>query len=182
VIGIAAPFGLPDKNAWSATITAIRANRSLLDDPDPVSNVITMVTNALRAALTHSCKTYGETFEAQTERIQNNPVWQKLSDQKQQALLASAGAVERTAPMTDTDEKLLNTLESSSLANWQSQTDALAAQFGKALANAIIEAEPKARRISLSTATIHDPAELEAWLHKSKIAIEAALKDGPVIL
>ncbi|NTW98606.1 MAG: BREX system P-loop protein BrxC [Geobacteraceae bacterium] len=179
---IAQASGLPDKSAWSATITAIRANRSLLDDPDPVSNVITTVTNALRAALSHSCKTYGETFEAQKERIQNNPVWQKLSDQKQQALLASAGAVERTAPVTDTDEQLLNTLESSSLANWQSRTDALAAQFSKALANAIIEAEPKARRISLSTATIHDPAELEAWLHKSKIAIETALKDGPVIL
>ena len=179
---VAQASGLPDKSAWSATITAIRANRSLLDDPDPVSNVITTVTNALRAALSHACKTYGETFEAQKERIQNNPVWQKLSDEKQQALLSSAGAIKREVPVTDTDEKLLNALDSCSLANWQSRTDALAAQFGKALANAIIEAEPKARRISLSTATIHDPAELEAWLHKSKIAIEAALKDGPVIL
>ncbi len=179
---VAQASGLPDKDAWSNTITAIRANRSLLDDPDPVSNVITTVTNALRAALSHSCKTYGETFESQKERIQNNPVWQKLSDEKQQALLSSAGAIKREAPVTDTDEKLLNALDSCSLANCQSRTDALAAQFDKALANTIIEAEPKARRISLSTATIHDPAELEAWLHKSKIAIEAALKDGPVIL
>ena len=179
---VAQASGLPDKEAWSGTITAIRANRSLLDDPDPVSNIITIVTMALRAALTLSYKTYSETFEAQKERIQYNPVWQKLSNEKQQALLSSAGAIKREAPVTDSDEKLLNALESCSLANWQSRTDALAAQFSKALANAIIEAEPKARRISLSTATIHDPAELEAWLHKSKIAIEAALKDGPVIL
>ena len=45
-----------------------------------------------------------------------------------------------------------------------------------------VEAEPKARRITLSAATIHDQAELDAWLDKSKTAIAAALKDGPVIL
>ena len=50
------------------------------------------------------------------------------------------------------------------LATWQAQTDALPAQFDKALSAAIIEAEPKARRIALSAATIHDQAELDAWL------------------
>ena len=66
--------------------------------------------------------------------------------------------------------------------NWQSQTDALAAQFDKALATAIIEAEPKARRIALAGATIHNQGELDEWLNKSRNAIESALKDGPVIL
>jgi hypothetical protein len=68
------------------------------------------------------------------------------------------------------------------LANWQAQTDALPAQFDKALAAAIIEAEPKARRVSLGAATIHNKAELDAWLNQSKDVIEAALKAGPVIL
>jgi len=80
------------------------------------------------------------------------------------------------------DEQLLSALQSCSLANWQSRTDALTAQFDKALAAAIIEAEPKARRIELAAATMHNQAELDAWLDKSKTAIEAALKDGPVIL
>jgi len=87
-----------------------------------------------------------------------------------------------TASATDSDEQLLSELQSCSLANWQSQTDALAAQFAKALAAAIIEAEPKARRVTLTAATIHTQAELDAWLNKSKKAIETALKDGPVIL
>ena len=90
--------------------------------------------------------------------------------------------MQRAAPATGSDEQLLSVLLSCSLANWQSRTDALTAQFDKALAAAIIEAEPKARRVTLATATIHDQAELDAWLNNSKIAIEAALKDGPVIL
>ena len=88
----------------------------------------------------------------------------------------------RTAPTTGSDEQLLAALQSSSLPTWQAQTDALPAQFDKALSAAIVEAEPKARRITLSAATIHDQAELDTWLNKSKTAIEAALKDGPVIL
>ena len=121
-------------------------------------------------------------FVAQTARINGNAAWQKLTGEKRQSLLSSAGALQRTAPATGSDEQLLSALQSCSLANWQSQTDALAAQFDKALAAAIIEAEPKARRVTLAAATIHDQAELDAWLNKSKTAIEAALKDGPVIL
>ena len=121
-------------------------------------------------------------FVAQTARIRSNAAWQKLPEEKRQSLLSSAGALQRTAPAIGSDEQLLSALQSCSLANWQSQTDALAAQFDKALAAAIIEAEPKARRVTLAAATIHDQAELDAWLNKSKATIEAALKDGPVIL
>ena len=179
---VAQAVGLAEQAEWSATLIAIRANRSLLDDPDPVSHVLKAAANALRAGLTHAHKAHTDMFVAQTARISSNAAWQKLPEEKRQSLLSSAGALQRTAPATGSDEQLLSALQSCSLANWQSQTDALAAQFDKALAAAIIEAEPKARRVTLAAATIHDQAELDAWLNKSKTAIEAALKDGPVIL
>jgi hypothetical protein len=179
---VAHAVGLAEQAEWSATLIAIRANRSLLDDPDPVSHVLKAAANILRAGLAQAHKAYADMFMTQTERINSNSVWKKLHEGKRQSLLSSAGAVQRTAPTTGSDEQLLSALQSCSLANWQSQTDALAAQFDKALAAAIIETEPKARRVTLSTATIHTEAELDAWLIKSKNAIEAALKEGPVIL
>ena len=174
--------GLTEHAEWSATLIAIRANRSLLDDPDPVSHVLKAAANALRSGLAHAHKTHTDMLVAQTARISSHAAWQKLPEEKRQFLLSSAGALQRTAPATGSDEQLLSALQSCSLANWQSQTDALPAQFDKALAAAIIEAEPKARRVTLAAATIHDQAELDAWLNKSKTAIETALKDGPVIL
>jgi hypothetical protein len=179
---VAQASGLVDQAEWSATLTAICANRSLLDNPDPVSHVLKSAANALRTGLTQAHKAYTEMFEAQAARIENNPAWQKLPEEKRQALLTNTGALHRAAPVAVSDEQLLSALQACSLANWQSQTDALAAQFDKALAAAIIEAEPKARRITLSAATIHNLDELDAWLKESKIAIEAALKNGPVIL
>jgi hypothetical protein len=173
---------LADQSVWAATLTSIRANRSLLDDPDPVSHVLKAVANALRADLTKAHKAHVDMFSAQSARIASHSAWTKLDEAKQQALLSSAGALSRSAPTMSSDEQLLLALQSCSLANWQAQTDALPAQFDKALAAAIIEAEPKARRVSLGAATIHNKAELDAWLNQSKDVIEAALKAGPVIL
>ena len=174
--------GLAEQAEWSATLIAIRANRSLLDDPDPVSHILKAAANALRAGLTHAHKAHTDMFVAQAARIGSHAAWPKITEEKRLALLFDAGAVQRTVPTIGSDEQLLSALQSCSLANWQSQTDALTAQFDKALASAIIEAEPKARRVTLAAATIHNQAELDAWLNKSKTAIEAALKDGPVIL
>ena len=179
---VAQAVGLTEQAEWSATLTAIRANRSLLDDPDPVSHVLKAVANALRSGLTDAHKAHADMFALQETRIASHAAWQKISEEKRQSLLSGAGALQRSAPATGSDEQLLSALLSCSLTNWRSRTDALAAQFDKALAAAIIEAEPKARRITLAAATIHDQAELDAWINKSKTAIEVALKDGPVIL
>ena len=173
---------LVEHSEWSSTLTSIRANRSLLDDPDPVSPVLKTVANALRAELTLVHKIHTDSFVAQSERISSHAAWQKISELKRQQFLSDAGAVERAFPDIGSDEKLLSALQSCSLANWRSRTDALTAQFDKALAAAIIEAEPKARRITLAAATIHDKTELDTWLNKTKTDIETALKDGPVIL
>lgn len=179
---VAQAVGLAEQSEWSATLTAIRANRSLLDDPDPVSHVLKAAANALRSGLAHAHKAFTDMLAAQMARIGNSSAWQKLLEEKRQFLLTSAGAMQRAAPVADSDEQLLSTLQSCSLANWQSRTDALPAQFDKALSAAVIEAEPKACRITLSATTIHNQDELDAWLNKSKMSIEAALKNGPVIL
>lgn len=173
---------LAEQTAWSATLTSIRANRSLLDDPDPVSHVLKAAANALRAGLTSAHTAHAAMYAAQTARIASQAVWTKLDEAKRRALLDNAGAFEKAAPAMGSDDQLLSALQSCSLANWQAQTDALPAQFDKALSAAIIEAEPKARRIALTAATIHNQGELDAWLAGSKATIEAALKNGPVIL
>ncbi len=179
---VAHAVDLAEQAAWSATLTSIRANRSLLDDPDPVSHVLKAAANALRVGLTSAHKTHAAMYAAQSARIGGHAAWTKLEETKRQALLTSAGAIEKAAPAMVSDEQLLSALSSCSLANWQAQTDALSPQFDKALAAAIIEALPKARRLILSNATIQNQSELDAWLEKSKTEIQAALKHGPVIL
>jgi hypothetical protein len=174
--------GLAEQPNWLATLSSVRANRSLLDNPDPVSHVLKDASNALRAKLAEVHKAHGEVFKEQTAQIASQAAWNTLSEEKRRSLLTKAGATERPAPAVATDDQLLSALQSCSLATWQAQTDALPAQIAKAHSAAIVEAEPKAKKVTLRAATIHNPDELSAWLDQTKTAIEAALKDGPVIL
>ncbi|CDH43784.1 BREX system P-loop protein BrxC [Candidatus Contendibacter odensensis] len=179
---VAQAAGLAEQSKLTATLIALRANRSLLDDPDPVAPVLKAAANALRVALTQAHQAHADQFTAQMARIGGHAAWQQLPEPQRQTLLANAGALPRAIPAMGSDQQLLAALQSCSLANGQSQTDALAAQFDKALAAAIIATEPKARRVTLTAATLHDAVELEAWLQEAKTVIEAALQEGPVIL
>ena len=179
---VAQAAGLAGQEDWAATLGSIRANRSLLDEPDPVSRLLNAVANALRANVSSAHKQHAEMFAAQAGRIGKQPAWQALPEAKRNALLADLGAVNRPAPNAGVDAQLSIALQDCSLQNWRAQTDALPAQFDNALAAAIVAAEPKARRVTLGSATIHNQAELDAWMKEALALITAALKDGPVIL
>ncbi len=174
--------GIECMDAEASTLEAIRANRSLLDDPDPTSTVLKAVGTALRGALTQAQGRYAAALDAQQAKLDAHPTWSALPRSKQSALLQTAGIHPLTMPGTDSDEDLLAALQARDLSAWRTLTDALPTRFDQALAAAIKEAEPKAQRVFLPGATIHDEAELEDWLDAARAEIAAALAHGPVIL
>lgn len=174
--------GIEGMDAEASTLEAIRTNRSLLDDPDPVSTVLKAVGTALRGALTRAQGRYAATLDAEQAKLDAHPTWSALPQSKQAALLQSAGINPLPVPSTDSDEDLLAALKARDLSAWQTLTDALPTRFDQALAAAIKEAEPKAQRVFLPGATIHDETELEDWLAAARAEIAFALEQGPVIL
>jgi hypothetical protein len=169
-------------DAQASTLAAIRTNRSLLDDPDPTNSVLKTVGSALRAALTAAHAHHAATLAAEQAKLAAHPAWQDLPPPKQAALLQSAGIAALPLPAMGSDEELLGALKARDLSAWKTLADALPTRFAHALAAAIREAEPKAQRISLPGATIHNQAELEDWLDQARTEIELALSTGPVIL
>jgi hypothetical protein len=169
-------------DAHASTLDAIRANRSLLDDPDPTNSVLKTVGSALRAALTAAHAHHAATLAAEQAKFAAHPAWQALPPPKQVALLQSAGVAALPLPAMGSDEELLSALKARDLSAWKTLADALPTRFAQALAAAIREAEPKAQSISLPGATIRNQAELEDWLDQARREIELALTTGPVIL
>ncbi len=167
---------------WANTLAAIRTNRSLLDDPDSVAPVAKALGEALRTALATAAENYAIALSDGHARLAADATWAKLTPAKQAALVAAAGVQDRPIPAAGTDEELLSALSVCPLATWAAHTDALGAQFDRALSAAVKELEPKARRVSLPGATLRNPADLDAWLAQARTTIEANLKDGPVIL
>ena len=147
---------LPGMEALTQTLEAIRANRSLLDDPDPTATLLQTVGSALRGALAQAQTHHADTLAAELARLDANPVWAALRETDRASLLREAGAVAATLPAAATDTELLESVKRRDLRGWRDLTDALPTRCDQALAAAIQAAEPKARRVSLPGATIHD--------------------------
>ena len=182
LVAQATAAGLAGAGEHAATLDAIQANRSLLHEPDPVTPVIQAVGGALRSALRQAHSEHDRILAEERARLDANPVWAALSPEGQEALLSSAGIAARPAPVMGSDEDLLTALRACDLATWRAHTDALPTRFAQALAAAIQETEPRARCVSLPAATLHDTAEMEAWLMAVREQILEGLSEGPVIV
>lgn len=179
---LAQATGIAGMDTQASTLAAIRTNRSLLDAPDPTASVLKAVGTALRTALSAAHGRYSASLASEQAKLDAHPAWKALPSPKQAALLQAAGIAALSSPVVDTDNALLAALKARDLAGWSTLADALPTRFAQALSAAIKEAEPKARRIYLPGATIHDQTELEDWLDQARAEIEEALADGPVIL
>lgn len=163
-------------------LQAIRSNRSLLDDPNPVSTALHQLGQALRAAVTQAYEHFGRVSLEEHAKLETHPVWKALASEKREALLRQAGVVRRQPPACGSDAELLPSLQACDLSTWRTHADALPTRFTDALAAAVKEAEPKAIRVTLAGGTIRSEADLEAWLETAREQVRQALQNGPVIL
>lgn len=173
---------LPEMVKCQADLVAVRDNRSLLDEPDPVAPVLQAVATTLRAAVREAHKHYEEVLKSEVAKLNAQPVWTKLEGQDRDALLAKHGAVSHAVPKLTAESDILASLQSCDLAAWRTRADAVPTRCAAALHEAIKASEPKARRVTLPSATIKNPPELEAWLAQARTAIEQVMEDGPAIV
>ena len=73
-------------------------------------------------------------------------------------------------------------LRTRTLTDRRNLLDAVPQRFTRALDEASVLLEPKAVRVTLPGATIHNTTDLDAWIDSVREQVEPKLKDGPVIL
>lgn len=174
--------GLPEAAPSAETLAQIRANRSLLDDPNPTEPVKHTLESALRGGLHQAHNHYETTLAAERTKLAANPVWITLAGETQDELLSAAGIATRTLPALGDASTILAALQQCDLIGWRTHADALATKCAQALAAAVKAAEPKARQLTLPNATLRNEVEMNAWLERVRVQVQAALQDGPVVL
>jgi len=172
---------LPEFDSHVATLAAIRKNRSLLDDPDPLAPLLKDAGGALRTAVTAAHTLYQQVLTAEREKLEDQSAWKALPNTRREALLASADLKGRPMPVIGSDNELLQALDASTLSAWRTQTDALSTRFDRVLMTVIQESKPKARRIALPSATLTKESEVDDWLKEVRNVVVPALGDGPII-
>jgi hypothetical protein len=176
----------PELSAAGAVATqaaAIKANRSLLDEPNPVAPLLSQLTAALRLALQLARQAYEAAYMRSIDELKATDAWSRLSEAEAQRILKESGMSYTAASSVATDEALLKTLRETPLSTLEAQTIALAARLELARAAAAQQLEPTAVTISPKHATLKSTEEADHYLAELREEILGHIKSGhPVIL
>jgi hypothetical protein len=173
---------LPVADEVKPQIDAVRENRSLIVDPDPVPPLCDTLNQALREELVKLHATYCATYAEQLAALTSTDAWQRITDEQRASILAAHSLGQKPTIAVGTEKELLDTLGRGSLADWRTRRAALPQRFSDALMEAARLLEPKASRVKLPGATLTTEAEVDQWLAKTRAVIVAKLEDGPVII
>lgn len=174
--------GLPEAEACAKSITAMTDGRTLLTDPDHVPELTKQLTTALRTALGKLQGDLAAAFKAGDDKLAASQVWSRLSEEQRLSIVTACQLKPAAKEAIGTDDEILSALRTSTLADRRNLLDAVPQRFSRALDEASRLLEPKAQRVVLPGATIHNASELDQWLTGVRKQVEEKLKDGPVIL
>ena len=173
---------LPVAEEVRPQVDAVRDQRCLLSDPDPVPPLCDKLTQALREALKEAHQAYAQTQTEERQRLIESEPWQKLPEDERPYILRQQGIVDEPSIQVGTEQEVLTTLEKTPLGGWQDQRDALPTRFDKARMEAARRLEPKAVSMRVPAATLRNEEDVDLWLDVVRDTIVQRLKDGPVII
>ena len=163
-------------------VEAIRTNRRLLADTDPVPPLARTLADALRTALVEAGGEYARAFRGEEERLENATSWRTIERAQRDDILRRLHIAEATVGATGTEQEVLNALDETSLDNWRTHTAALPQLFANARSQADKLLEPETRHVKLASDTLRTEDDVRAWARKTEQELVEQVKQGPVVV
>ena len=160
---------------------AIRANRSLLADPNPVAPLVAAAAGALRTQANDALGAWRTAWEAGEARLQADDAWNRIGPDKRHALRGDHTLLKQDEPDFSTPSAIAESLSARGLSQWRDMAVAHPARVEAALHDAAVELEPKTQKVAIPRPTLRTDAELDAWLAELRARILPCLPHGPVL-
>jgi len=161
---------------------AVAKERRLLELGDPLPDINKAVANLLRTRLSTERKAYQETRDALQANLGEREVWKQLPEKKRKHAIRAHGLTDVDVKPPEDDEKLLQTLDETPIANWTTKTAALSQQFQDLAVFAARELEPKTRPVKIPWGVLKTEADITEWLAKVEAQLRKEIEDGPIII
>jgi len=165
----------------ATSLEAVRSNRSLLAEPDPVTPIVQSAADALRERLNSAWETWEKAWTTAEARLHEDSLWSRLTPEQKHDIRARMGLRQIERPAVDTPEAVADALARRGLEAWEDVTKALPGRVADALAEAAAVLEPNSNDVHLPGAVIKTPDDLDQWLATVRERLAAGLADGPVI-
>ena len=174
--------GLPEAAELQKEADAVRDERQLLEDSDPVPPIHDQLVKLLRAALKKAHAATKETYDREMQVLEENANWQKMKKADQDRLIKEAGIAPVGEISIGDDALLIAALNQRSLPGWSATADALPERFRQAALAAAKLLEPKTQSVKLRSGTLKTPEDVRAWVAETETELLGKLKQGPVVI
>ena len=154
-------------------VEAIRQQRMLLTDPDPVPGLCEKLTGMLREALRGDHKEYKATHETGMTMLKADDNWIHLTPEQKHGLLIAEGLTVVPEIDVTSEGKVLASLDGMPLSTWADRIAALPSRFEKVRLQAAELMEPEAQYVKVPRVTLKTEDEIRTWVKD----LEAALLD-----
>jgi hypothetical protein len=165
-----------------AQIKAIQDQRLLLAPTDPVAPLRVQLADLLRKAASDAYTQCSEAYQHAIAELSSNSVWRKLAEPDRDRVLSEVGLAPPAKPDLSTDEALLAHLDKLPLASLQTEVAAIAGRVAQAIERAAKRLEPKTRTITLESATLRTPSDVDEWVGRQRDTLLDAINQGPVLI
>jgi hypothetical protein len=169
-------------SGFKAELEAIEAQRSLLDNPDPVRPLLDNVTEVVRQALITKLTAYSNEYEAQTKVLEADANWQKLTPEQRTKLIADHHIEAPKAVSLATADALLDALDDCNLQRWIERAQALSSRYASVQLDAAKLLKPNVVQVKLPRRTLNDQSEVKAWLAEVEATLLEQINKGPIAL
>ncbi|MGI6022730.1 MAG: BREX system P-loop protein BrxC [Methanoculleus sp.] len=163
---------------------AILERRSLLDDPDPVPPLLQKIRKGLRNALTEGAKQVKLAQETVLDELQNDALWQRLTDSQKEDLLSRHQLVVQSLPPLEDDDAIVAQIKKTPLASFAQTARLIEGSLPEIRAEMAKMLEPKTVTVRLASGVIvKTEKDLDAYLGDLRVRAMSELgKGNPVVL
>lgn len=174
--------GLAVAAELAPALEAVRESRQLLDDPDPVTPIRSVVEDALRAELQNKATRLSEAQRAAVAELESWESWGELNPTDQAAIVEGTGLGETEAPDVSSGDKLLQVLDDSPLKSWNDRITFVPGRRDQARFQAAKLIEPDSISVTLPSATIRTETDLMTYLDDVRSRVKPHLDADKTVI
>ena len=173
---------LPIAAELNLQVEAIRSQRALLTDPNPIPPLLSQVTAALRKAVSEAHGRLRKERDREVANLEASDGWISLKPQDGETILKSNGL----GPIHDlaigTDQALMDCLDDTGLQDWDERLLALRTRVDLAREKAARLLAPKAVTVRPTPATLNTREDVDAYIQRLRERLLEQVDEHPVII
>ncbi len=171
-----------DFDQFKDEVKAIRENRLLLQEPDPIQPKLNDISDKLKTLLNKLKENYIKEYDEKMAELQANQYFAKLTPEQKHHILGKHQLLAKPELKPLDAQALSYQLQKLPLYGWDTKIAALSGQFHSAVDEAITLSAPKAKTFNIPRRTITNQVEIDAYVAELKTELENLLKESSSII